>query len=180
MALCDSVNLWLCDSLTLWTINGIITLPPFIRLGKTKFVSIWAKKNVLKFFSRPRGGWARARGQKNSDLSNFLSYFTRYMSKNLFGPYQLFAEKWPTIILHFKFKMIKKIWSDHIWRVCSHVFDQNGLPHGALITGDGNFFIKIYPPLNFGFVQENVIKSQTWSNVGRLADTPIFPKRPAL
>ena len=38
-----------------------------------------------------------------------------------FGPYQLFAIQWPTIILHFKFKMIKNIWLAHILPVGSHV-----------------------------------------------------------
>ena len=33
------------------------------------------------FFSRPRAGWAGAGGQKNSDLSRYLSYLTRYRSE---------------------------------------------------------------------------------------------------
>ena len=48
------------------------------------------------------------------------------------GPYQLFALKWPKLILDFKFKMIKI--------VGSHGFHQNGPPHGALTTLDGNFY----------------------------------------
>jgi hypothetical protein len=59
--------LWLCVWLcvTLCAINGLISLPPFV----------WV-------FFRPRAGWALAGGQKNSDLSGYLSYFTRYRSKN--------------------------------------------------------------------------------------------------
>ena len=37
------------------------------------------------------------------------------------------------------------------------------------------FFHKIYPPLNFNFVQDNVIKSQIWFNLGLLADTKLTP-----
>ena len=47
--------------------------------------------------------------------------------------------------MHFKFKMIKKNWSAHIWPVGSRAFDQNGPPHGALTKWDGNFFHKRHP-----------------------------------
>ena len=53
-----------------------------------------------------------------------------------FGLKQCFALNWPKIILYFKFKMIKKIWSDHIWPVSN---DQNGPSHGALNKWEGNF-----------------------------------------
>ena len=39
------------------------------------------------------------------------------------------------------------------------------------------FFSKNIPSLNFDFVQENVLKSQNCLNLGRLADTPICPKK---
>jgi hypothetical protein len=51
----------------------------------------------------------------------------------------------PKLIFDFKFKMMKKNWSAHIWPVGSHAFDQNGPPHGALITWAGKFFLKDTP-----------------------------------
>ena len=35
------------------------------------------------FFSRARASWAGTRGQKNSDLSSYLSHLKRYWSGNL-------------------------------------------------------------------------------------------------
>ena len=43
---------------------------------------------------------------------------------------------------------------------------------GPLLHETAIFFM-IYTALNLNFVQENVIKSQNWSNLGGLADTPI-------
>ena len=51
----------------------------------------------------------------------------------------------PNFICILNSKWSKKIWSAHIWLVGSHAFGQNGPPHGALITQDGNFFHKTYP-----------------------------------
>ena len=56
-----------------------------------------------------------------------------------FGLKQLFV-----LNLNFKYKMIKKIWSAHIWLLGSHSFEQNCPQHGVLITGDGNLSQKIY------------------------------------
>ena len=50
----------------------------------------------------------------------------------------------------------------------------------ALNAQDVNFFHKIYPSLNFDFVQEIVEKFQNWSSLGWLADTPICSERPAV
>ena len=82
LSLCHSVTLSLCNSVTLCATNGLITSPPFIRLGRNFFCLHLGKKVCLKiFFSRPRAGWAGARGQKNSDLSSYLSHMTRYRSE---------------------------------------------------------------------------------------------------
>ena len=52
---------------------------------------------------------------------------------------------------------------------------------GPFLNEMANFCI-LYtlPPLQFDIVQENDVKSQHWSNLGRLANTPICPKLPAL
>ncbi len=51
----------------------------------------------------------------------------------------------PNLFLILNSKWSKKNLSAHIWPVGSHAFDQNGPPHGALITWDGKFFLKRYP-----------------------------------
>ena len=62
--------------------------------------------------------------------------------------------------------MIKKI------MFCSHAFDQNSPSQGALITRDSNFFHEMYPPVNFNFVRENVMKNK----IGQIwADRPTPP-----
>ena len=50
----------------------------------------------------------------------------------------------PNLFCILNSKWSKKL-SAHIWPVGSCAFDQNGMPHGALITWDGNFFHKRYP-----------------------------------
>ena len=42
------MTLSLCPSVTLSTINGLISLPTFIRFGQNFFAPIWAEKNVSK------------------------------------------------------------------------------------------------------------------------------------
>ena len=51
----------------------------------------------------------------------------------------------PNLFSILNLKWSKKNWSAHIWPVGSHAFDQNGPPHGALITWAGKFFLKRYP-----------------------------------
>jgi hypothetical protein len=65
--LCDSVTLWLCHSVTLCAINGLISLLPFIRLGRNFFLCpffakllknfqigpFWADWQTLYFSKRP-------------------------------------------------------------------------------------------------------------------------------
>ena len=119
-----------------------LILTAFHPLGPKFFLRPFGQKSMSQnfFFPRPRAGWAGAGGQKNSDLSRYLSHLTRYRSEiwNL-GPklqnkikifYKKFRpmadgrgpkltmlilarinflhKKWPKLILHFKFKMIKK------------------------------------------------------------------------
>jgi hypothetical protein len=50
---------------------------------------------------------------------------------------------------------------------------------GPLLHEMANFFIKD-TPFEFQFCTGNVLKTQNCSNLGRLADTPLCPKRPAL
>ena len=70
----------LCDSVTLWTINGLITLQPFIHLGRF-FCAHLGKKLCLKKKISAEGWFGQGQGPKNSDLSSYLSYFTRYKSE---------------------------------------------------------------------------------------------------
>ena len=80
LSLCHSVTFSLCHSVTLCAINGLISLPPFIRLAEI-FLRLFGQKcmSQKKILSQGPGG----RGQKMSDLSSFLSYLTRYRSKKL-------------------------------------------------------------------------------------------------
>ena len=67
-------------------------------------------------------------------------------------------------VLYLKFKMIKKNWAAHIWLVGSHALDQNGPPHGYLITWDGNISIK-YTPLNFVRISPILAYSESRQNL---------------
>ena len=60
--------------------NNSATFHPF---GPKFFLRSFGQKNMSqkKFFPRLRAGWAG--GQKNSDLSSYLSYLTRYRSEIL-------------------------------------------------------------------------------------------------
>ena len=58
--------------------NNSAAFHPF---GPKFFLPPFGQKSMSqkKFFSRPRAGWAW--GQKNSDLSSYLSYLTKYRSE---------------------------------------------------------------------------------------------------
>ena len=73
----------------------------------------------------------------------------------------------------FQIQNAQKNWLAHICLVGSHAFDQNGPPHGALITWDFSFFHNIYPL--WIWILYRKILSQNWSNLGRLADFLICP-----
>ena len=93
------------------------------------------------------------------------------------GPYQLFALQWPTIILHFKFKMIKK------YLISSYLASRQPCVRLKRPATWGpnymrwQFFHKRYP-LNFDFVRENVLKSWDWPSLSRLADTTFVQNGP--
>ena len=80
LSLCDSVTLWLCDSVVNKRSNNSAAFHPF---GPKFFLRPFGQKSMSQkfFFSRPRAGWAGAGGQKNSDLSSYLSHLTRYRSE---------------------------------------------------------------------------------------------------
>jgi hypothetical protein len=70
----------LCDS--------VANKPPIISaacsvIGPKFFLRPFGQKSMSqKIFFWPRAGWAAAGGQKTSDFSGYLSYFTRHRSKN--------------------------------------------------------------------------------------------------
>ena len=125
MSLCDSVcNKWSNISAT------------FHPVGRNFFVSNWARMYVSKKISQPWAGGPGQNMRDLSSFLSYLTRYRskilklwskikkwkwKYFFLNgrwpwpmrqtdyaYFGPYQLFALQWPTIILHFKFKMIKK------------------------------------------------------------------------
>ena len=52
------------------------------QIGPKIFVPIWAKNYVSNFFSSGKGWSCWGRGQKNSDLSSYISHLTKYWSEN--------------------------------------------------------------------------------------------------
>ena len=95
-------------------------------IGPNFFCVHLGLKECPQFFvmCKCRLGWGQA--QKHW----FVSYQPCHLDRNLF------------CILHSKWS---KNWSDPIWPVSRHAFNQNGQANRALNTWQVNFFHKIYP-----------------------------------
>ena len=157
MWLCDSVNLWICDSVNLSAIKGQISLPPFIHLTQKIWASIWAKKYVSIFFISAKGLLGQGRGAKEQWFVMLSQPFHKVLVWNYsiktFKPMAM-CQFWSVSTFcikmthnYFVFQILndKQIDRSILGLVGSHAFDQNGPPHGALITWDDNFLPKIYP-----------------------------------
>ena len=164
--LCDSVTLSLCHSVVNKRSNISAPFHPF---GPKFFLRPFGQKSMSQkfFFLRPRGPknsdfsgylsyFTRHRSENwnlGLKLENKIKkIFTKISADGrgpraefdyaYFGPYQILHMYDPHLFSILNLKWSKKNLSAHIWPFGSHAFDQNGPPHGALITWAVKFFLK--------------------------------------